>query len=162
MKKSVIVTDRKQISRRDSGHADLYLNAYRALPLEWVQVVKSGVEPSLLDQIAGNMKVTQEKLLEILGVPRATFHRFSSKKLRMPLELSSRVYGITRLIGQVQAMVDESGGQEGFDAAQWVAKWLEEPSPALGGRKPSGYMDSAEGQQLVSRLLSQAQSGAYA
>jgi len=38
-----------------------------------------------------------------------------------------------RLIGQVQAMVEQSGNPEGFDAAHWLGAWLDEPLPALGG-----------------------------
>lgn len=69
-------------------------------------------------------------------------------------EDSERVTGMSNLIGQVQAMVEQSGHPEGFDAAKWIAHWLEESSPALGGECPAAYMDSMEGQKLVSNLLS--------
>ena len=36
------------------------------------------------------------------------------------------------------------------------------PSPALGGDKPADYMDTIEGQRIVSNLLAMMQSGAYA
>lgn len=59
-------------------------------------------------------------------------------------------------------MVSESGDPEGFDAAHWVSDWLNTPLPALGGHHPATYMDTAEGQKLVSNLLAMVQSGAYA
>ena len=59
-------------------------------------------------------------------------------------------------------MVEESGDPRGFNAAPWVARWLEEPLAALGGRKPRELMDTAEGQAVVSNMLARAQSGAYA
>ena len=66
------------------------------------------------------------------------------------------------LISQVDDMVRESGDPEGFDAAKWVATWLELPLPALGDRTPASFMDTVEGQKLVSNLVSMAQRGVYA
>ena len=65
------------------------------------------------------------------------------------------------LVAQVQAMVAESGEPAGFDAAQWVAGWLHQGFPALDGKTPADFMHTAEGRQLVSQLLAQAQSGAF-
>jgi uncharacterized protein (DUF2384 family) len=50
----------------------------------------------------------------------------------------------------------------GFDAARWLTHWMEEPIPALGGASPSEYMDTIEGQEMISRLLATMQTGAYA
>jgi uncharacterized protein (DUF2384 family) len=73
-----------------------------------------------------------------------------------------KLNAVMNLIAQVQAMVDESGEPSGFDSARWVRQWLQRPVPALGGRRPAEFMDTAEGRALVSRLLAMAQSGAYA
>jgi uncharacterized protein (DUF2384 family) len=69
---------------------------------------------------------------------------------------------MVRLVGQVQAMVNESGNPKGFDAAKWLAQWMEQPIPALGGKNPASMMDTAEGQAVVSSLLAKMQTGAYA
>jgi uncharacterized protein (DUF2384 family) len=69
---------------------------------------------------------------------------------------------MAKLVGQVQAMVEQSGDPTGFDAAKWVARWVNEPSPALGGKSPATYMDAVEGQELVFNLVARMQSGAYA
>ena len=68
---------------------------------------------------------------------------------------------MARLVGQAQAMIEESGDPTGFNAAEWVAQWLARPVGALGGRRPGELMDTAEGQALVSNLLNRAVSGAY-
>jgi uncharacterized protein (DUF2384 family) len=73
-----------------------------------------------------------------------------------------RALGIARLTGQLQAIVEESGQPEGFDAAAWMSWWLREPLPALGGVRPLDLLDTTEGQTLVSTILAQIQSGAYA
>lgn len=59
-------------------------------------------------------------------------------------------------------MVSESGNREGFCAADWVSTWLETPNPALGGKCPSAYLEQPGGAEVLSRLLAQMQSSAYA
>ena len=115
-----------------------------------------------LVSVAQRMGITKERLFTTLGLPRATVDRkVRESKILTPVE-SSRVLGLARLVGQVQTLVEQSGDSEGFDAAQWVANWLEEPMPALQGRRPAEFMDTAEGQAIVANLVQRAQSGAYA
>ena len=59
-------------------------------------------------------------------------------------------------------MVDQSGRPDGFDARQWLSEWLEQPLPALGGRRPVEFLDTMEGQSLVYAFLVRMQGGAYA
>jgi putative toxin-antitoxin system antitoxin component (TIGR02293 family) len=84
------------------------------------------------------------------------------QRRRLNQDESERVVGVARLIGQVEQMVRESGDLEGFDAARWVAAWLQRSVPALGGSRPGDLMDTAEGREIVSSLVAQMQSGAYA
>ena len=69
---------------------------------------------------------------------------------------------ITELVSQVQRIVEESGNPLGFNALDWTMRWLEDPHPALGGRTPSYYMDRPDGRSMISALIAQMQSGAYA
>jgi uncharacterized protein (DUF2384 family) len=75
---------------------------------------------------------------------------------------SERIIGLTRIVGQLEALIQESGNPEGFDAAAWMSCWLNDPVPALGGMRPIDLMDTVEGRVLVSRTLAKLQSGAYA
>ena len=75
---------------------------------------------------------------------------------------SERVIGFAKLVGQLEAIIQESGNTEGFDAAAWMSRWLNEPVPALGGIRPADLMDTLEGRDLVSTTLARLQSGAYA
>ena len=72
-----------------------------------------------------------------------------------------RVLCVTRLVAQVQNIVDESGNPTGFDAAAWMSRWLSQPLSALGGARPLDLLDTTEGQALVSNTLAQIQSSAY-
>jgi hypothetical protein len=69
--------------------------------------------------------------------------------------------GMTSLISQVQTMIEESGRPVGFNAAEWVARWIDRPLPALGGQKPADLMGTAKGRALVSTIVARMQNGAY-
>jgi putative toxin-antitoxin system antitoxin component (TIGR02293 family) len=135
---------------------------YQIAPMGRVDLVKQGVPPEALGLLAADMGITREQLYATLGVPRATMERKMREHRLLNQDESERVVGIARLVGQVEHMVRESGDPEGFNASRWVAAWLERPLPALGGARPGGLMDTAEGRDIVSSLVGQMQSGAYA
>lgn len=135
---------------------------YFASGIENVQMIRKGVPASLLDMIIQKMHIPKDRLYTSLHLPRSTVDRKIRNNEALTAEQSERVLGLERLVGQVEVMVKQSGNPEGFDANRWVGEWLDSPLPALGGAKPADYMDTMEGQKLVSNLLAQSQSGAYA
>ena len=140
----------------------LLVDLYRADPMERVELVKTGVPAAGFVALASNMHMPKERLASTLGLARATVDRkIRDNKILSPDE-SSRVLGMASLVGQVQSLVAESGDAQDFDAGAWVSNWLERPVPALGDRRPAELMDTSEGQAIVSRLVAQMQSGAYA
>jgi putative toxin-antitoxin system antitoxin component (TIGR02293 family) len=108
------------------------------------------------------MAIPKELLYKNLRLPRSTIDRKLRANEKLSPEHSERVIGLERLIGQVEAMVQESGDGTAFDAHVWLGDWLESPLPALGGARPGEYLDTMQGQDMVSSLLAQMQSGAYA
>jgi hypothetical protein len=66
------------------------------------------------------------------------------------------------LVTLVERIVLESGDPTGFDALAWTAEWLATPTRVLGGRRPNEFLDTADGRDLITRLIGQMQSGAYA
>ena len=135
---------------------------YHAAPIERIEWIKHGVDAGQVIKLAACLDTSQEQLMKQLGLPRATILRKSKAHEKLSTEQSERVVGLSKLIGQVQTMVEQSGNPEGFNAAHWVAQWLERPNAALGGRKPADLMDTVAGQDLVSSVLAKLQSGAYA
>jgi putative toxin-antitoxin system antitoxin component (TIGR02293 family) len=135
---------------------------YRFTPLERVELVKAGVPALLVVRISEDMAIPREKLYETIGLARATVNRKLRERQMLDQDESERVLGIARLVGQVETIVKESGNVQEFDAARWVAAWLERPQPALGGTRPAELMDTAEGRSIVSDLIARMQSGAYA
>jgi putative toxin-antitoxin system antitoxin component (TIGR02293 family) len=130
--------------------------------LDRIVLVKKGLPAGFLTAVASDMSVPRERLYVWLGIPRTTANRKVNKGETLSQDESERALGMARLVGEVQKIVAESGEPEGFDAARWTAEWLEEPNNALGGRTPGEFMDTADGRALVSGLVAQMQSGAYA
>lgn len=137
-------------------------NFYRDDPQTRIATIRSGIPASIVGELSSTMGMSKELLLGSLGLSRATISRKEKDETALSKDESERVLGIATLIGKVQAMVEESGDPTGFNAAHWVADWLAKPLPALGGATPASYMDTFEGQKLVTELLSMSQSGAYA
>lgn len=135
---------------------------FRTTKIERVRILKGGVPARYTRVLAHGMSVSKEKLYATVGLTRATVDRKVQNDGLLNADESERVMGIARLVGQVQTMVEESGNPEGFEAAKWLAGWLDRPLPALGGKPPAEFMDTADGRALVSDLLAQQQSGAYA
>lgn len=131
-------------------------------PMARIDLVKRGVPPEALALLAADMGITREQLYRTMGVPRATMERKVRQHRRLDQDESERVVGVARLVGQVDQMVRDSGEPDGFDAARWTAVWLQRALPALGGARPGELMDTAEGREIISGLVAQMQSGAYA
>ena len=112
--------------------------------------------------LAEDMAISKDKLYATIGLARATVNRKLREQQSLNQDESERVLGMARLVGQVSTIVGESGNPEGFDAAKWVAAWLDRPLQALGGRRPAELMDTADGRGLVSDLVARMQTGAYA
>jgi putative toxin-antitoxin system antitoxin component (TIGR02293 family) len=125
-------------------------------------MIKQGMLAAEAKRIFAAMAIGQGVALKALNLSAATVNKKAKRHQTLTPEESERVLGITKLIGQLLSMIEESGEAEGFDAVGWLSRWLSEPLPALGGERPIDLMDTMEGQALVSTTLAQVQSGAYA
>ncbi len=130
--------------------------------LDRADLVKRGAPSVMVNVISKEMEITKERFVHIVGLPRATVTRKIANKADLSADESERLVGLAKLIGQVQASVEEAGAPEGFKPAKWFAEWISQPLPALGGRRPEDLLDTADGRELVSKLLAQMYSGAYA
>lgn len=139
-----------------------FQDVYSSSMFSLVEATKAGVSPKMLSLLSSEMGMPKEGMADRLGLASSTVRNKTATSKLLSTDDSEKVIGMSRLIGQVQAMVNDAGNPEGFDAAAWLANWMEQGLPALGERKPSEYMDTAVGQALVSQLLDQIRSGAYA
>jgi putative toxin-antitoxin system antitoxin component (TIGR02293 family) len=135
---------------------------YRESPDDVIAIVRQGVPAARLIEIGACLQRSKEWLFRTLKLPRSTMDHKIRQHERLSPDHSERVVGLEHLIGQVQAMVKDSAAPADFNAGRWVGQWLDRPVPALGGAKPADFMDTLQGQALVSRLLAQAQAGVFA
>lgn len=141
---------------------DGFVTLYTAPALKQVEWVKGGVGARDAKTILSQLRVPQGDTLAALQIPVATINRKAKTNAPLSSAEGERVLGVGRLLGQLQTMVRESGNAEGFDTAAWLSAWMSGPVPALGGTRPLDLMDTMTGQALVSQVLAQMQSGAYA
>jgi putative toxin-antitoxin system antitoxin component (TIGR02293 family) len=152
----------------DDGENSRWLNfleLYQTTPVDRIGLIRSGVNAADFKAFVSRLDIQQEKVFTMLDIATATVNRKASRNESLSREDSEKVVGMAKLIGQVEAMLEESGDpalMKDFDAARWLTHWMEEPIPALGGASPSEYMDTIEGQEMISRLLATMQTGAYA
>ena len=139
-----------------------FVTLYHAPTLTQVGWVKNGIAARDADLILGQLRFPKGAALNALQIPVATMNRKIRENAQLSPAEGERVLGVGRLLGQLQAMVQESGQPECFDAPAWLSEWMSSPVPALGGTRPLDLMDTMTGQGLVSQTLAQMQSGAYA
>jgi putative toxin-antitoxin system antitoxin component (TIGR02293 family) len=139
-----------------------FVKLYKAPVLTQVEWVKSGLGARDAKIILGQLRVPQGEALTALHIPVATVNRKAKTNAPLSPAEGERVLGVGRLLGQLQTIIRESGNPEGFDASAWLSAWMSAPVPALGGARPLDLMDTMTGQALVSQVLAQMQSGAYA
>jgi putative toxin-antitoxin system antitoxin component (TIGR02293 family) len=124
-------------------------------------MVKSGLPAEYVKVLSVSLRMPIERFYRTTGLVRPTVDRKIRSSGILNQDESERVMGIARLVGQAQSLVRDSGEGGDFDAGQWVGDWLERPLPALGGKLPREFMDTVDGREIVSDLLSQQQSGTY-
>lgn len=138
------------------------LSVYRSTPIARLNLVRGGIPAVEAKALLAHLDIPQAVMLGALRLPVATLNRKAKAKDLLSPEESERIVAVSRLIGQVTAMVNESGVSEDFDPSEWLSDWLQAPLPAFGGERPIAFLDTMEGFNLVSNTLSQMQSGAYA
>jgi putative toxin-antitoxin system antitoxin component (TIGR02293 family) len=137
-------------------------NVYLMSAVDRIELIRRGLPAARLAALSAELGMPKGRLLTLLGISRTTVSRKARTLQPLSPEVSERVLGLESLIGQVDVMVRESGELAGFDPAKWVSGWLLSAVPALGGGEPASYLDTVEGQKLLSDLLVKVQSGAYA
>jgi putative toxin-antitoxin system antitoxin component (TIGR02293 family) len=139
-----------------------YITVYRATPLERIDMIRRGIRASEAKRLFAELPIGQGAGFKALNLSTATVNKKARQGDTLSPEESERIVGFAKLVGQLEAMIQDSGDPANFDARAWMARWLTEPLPAFGGARPADLMDTMEGQGLVSAALAKIQSGAYA
>jgi putative toxin-antitoxin system antitoxin component (TIGR02293 family) len=139
-----------------------YTDIFGASPEDRIHMIRRGVPASAAKMIIKDLGVEQKLFYDALGFKTSTMNRKAKRNDPLTSDEGERLLGVVKLLGQLVTIISESGDSEGFDAPEWMSRWLRDPLPALGGEKPISFLDTMEGQSLVSSALARIQSGAYA
>lgn len=142
--------------------AGFFLGLYKARPIEKIEQINQGIQAERVPGLARLLGLNQLDVIGIVGLARSSINRKVSNGSLLAKDEGERILGVEALIGQVEAMVLESGDPTGFDAGKWVGDWIKTPNAALGGIPPASFLNTVEGQKLVASILAMAQTGAYA
>ena len=151
----------KTISRAKSGpKADSGVVSYcvhgprgkRAFPpSKLVEALRVGLPVGELNYLQATLGVPMEKLVPMLGISKATFHR---RKLagRLNQAESDRVLRYARLMGRAL---------EVMETQETARQWLTSPQFGLGGAIPLEYAETEVGAREVEDLLGRIEYGVY-
>jgi putative toxin-antitoxin system antitoxin component (TIGR02293 family) len=134
-----------------------------ATPIQLVRTEREGVNGRLVKDLAAEMDIAAARFYSILGVPKATLESKVAKGEVISGAGGQAALSMVRLLGQAEAILERSTSPEakGFDVAKWLGSWIEQPQPALGGRKPADFLDTPTGYEIVSKALGALESGSY-
>lgn len=152
----------KRMGLAEAGTSQFYIAVYNASPEVRIDLIREGVPARDAKRIIRDLGVEQKTFFPALGLKTATVNRKVKHNDPLSSDESERLLGVAKLVGQLESIVSESGEIAGFDAASWISRWLREPLPVLGGAMPISFLDTMEGQALVSDALARMQSGTYA
>lgn len=120
-----------------------------------------GVPAVLVAGMARDMAVSSSRLCAWAGLSPRRVAQLRRTGGSLAMAESERILGVARLIGQVERLVEQAETPDRFSAPSWVARWLDSPLPALGGRHPSEFLRMADGRSLLMSLAAQPATGAY-
>jgi len=120
-------------------------------PSQLVEVLRVGLPVRELNDLRDTLDVPMEKLIPMLGMSKATFHR---RKLagRLDQAESDRVLRYARLMGRAMEVMES-----GENARQWLTS----PQYGLGGAIPLEYAETEVGAREIEDLLGRIEYGVY-
>lgn len=124
--------------------------------------VEAGVPTYLVNVIAGATGEAVGSVIDLIGVSQTTFRRKEDANAPLPDAAGHRVMGFLRVAATLRRLLEESGDPEqvkDFDMESWMAQWMREPLPELGGNTPGAMLRNPEGQRAVEQVLERMRGG---
>jgi putative toxin-antitoxin system antitoxin component (TIGR02293 family) len=127
--------------------------------------VEAGVPTYVVKIIAGATGESATAIMNLAGVSQTTFIRNEAAQKPLPDAAGHRIMGYIRVVATLRRLLDESGDPEqmkNFDLESWVAQWMHEELPELGGKTPAEMLRNPEGQRAVEQVLERMRGGLVA
>jgi len=132
-----------------------YLDLVHATAEERIARVRRGLLPTLVMQLAHDLRIPDHNLALYLGLSRATLRRKLAEDERLGGHESEAVLALATLAGRVIVACRQPAVSEAVvvDPLGWLGRWLRTPMIGFDGRAPIQYMDVVEGRILVAEWL---------
>ena len=124
--------------------------------------VEAGVPTYLVDVIAGATGQAASSVMDMIGVSATTFRRKEDAHEPLPDVAGHRIMGFLRVAATLRRLLDESGDAaqlQDFDLNAWLARWMREELPELGGKTPAEMLRNHEGLRAVEQVLERMRGG---
>jgi putative toxin-antitoxin system antitoxin component (TIGR02293 family) len=160
----VVHVKRQNVSVKDWRRAfhDLVGRVMASHGVTLFDAVEAGVPTYMVNVIAGATGEAVADVMDIIGVSQTTFRRKEEANEPLPDVAGHRVMGFLRVAATLRRLLEESGDPEllkDFDLEAWVAQWMREQLPELGGKTPAEMLRNPEGQRAVEQVLERMRGG---
>jgi uncharacterized protein (DUF2384 family) len=135
-----------------------YLDVVQASTEERIERVRRGLLPTLIMQLAHDLRIPDHNLALYLGLNRATLRRKIAEDERLGGQESEALLAMATLAGNVIMASRQPSVTQAIviDPVGWLGRWMRTPMVGLDGRAPIQYMDVVEGRALVAGWLARA------
>ncbi len=115
-------------------------------------LVAHGIPAQVALDLANRLGISQEKLSELIYLPKRTLHRRIEHGERLKQDESERVLRLLRLYARAV---------EVFEDEKRAAKWFSSRPKALGGKTPLEFMETEPGARWVEDVLGRIEHGVF-
>ena len=124
------------------------------LPLaSQVEALEAGLPQAELVDLQDSLAVTNDRLVQLVGLSKATFHRYKITGANLDPLVSDRVARFALLLARAIKV---------FGSHQDAKTWLMSPQFGLGSQIPLDYAKTEVGAREVENLLGRIEYGVYA
>jgi putative toxin-antitoxin system antitoxin component (TIGR02293 family) len=117
-----------------------------------VKAMEAGLRESELTDLQTSLDLPSEKVLSLVGLSKATFHRRKTTGTNLSPLVSDRVVRFAMLLSKAITV---------FGSQDEANKWLKSPQFGLGGAVPLDFAKSEVGAREVEKLLGRIEYGVY-
>lgn len=142
--------------------SDLIARVLRSPGVVLFDAVEEGVPTYMVDLIAVATRQPASLVMDIIGVSPTTFRRKEEANEPLPDVAGHRVMGFLRIAATLRRLLDESGDPQAtstFDLEGWLANWMKQQLPELGGKTPAEMLRNPEGLRAVEQVLERMRGG---
>lgn len=118
-----------------------------------VEALAAGLPQSELIDLQDSLAITNDQLVQLVGLSKATFHRYKITGVNLDPLVSDRVARFALLLSRAIKV---------FGSHEDAKTWLMSPQFGLGGELPLDYAKTEVGAREVENLLGRIEYGVYA